>query len=131
MKNYQLSGAALRDWRERRGMTQTDLAMIFGISGRTLATYESAEAVPNLVKWALQGLEPMLPLASERPKTGRRAGSSKKAWAILVAHGKVHSTYDTVGEAIVAAGSIDGLHLSIVPGSTTEDASGKIVFEPG
>jgi DNA-binding XRE family transcriptional regulator len=49
------SGAALRGWRYDRNITQVQLAAAWGVSKRSIIRWEQRDALPVLVKLALEG----------------------------------------------------------------------------
>lgn len=62
-----LNAKSLRDWRERSGLTQEDLANALGLAKRTVQRMESgARSITKLHTLALRGLEALSRAGSPR-----------------------------------------------------------------
>lgn len=81
------TGDSIRQWREARGLTQSDLAALIGVSLRTVMAYEKAEQAPQVVAlaiFALSGVFPTMP-NPQGLKTGpRRAAPDgwERGWGV-------------------------------------------------
>ena len=77
MKSSKLTGQALREWREKKGLTRIELSEKIGLSEGTLHNYEHENRcdterkvfIPLIVAWAIaavhEGLKPFLGLKKE------------------------------------------------------------------